>query len=339
MKQQRTVAYTLALAASLIGLAGCRASGRGDARLRQPAPSAKQLADQLEACRCEHAAQISQDALDVLRSQVRDLRKAADDDARQRAAMHRAMEVYSGGVCLLHGAFTLLRHEDEKLVAAQDSEGNPMILEYLGSGFLASQSGHVITNRHVVEPWWNNPSVAGLLDQGLTPTLLGITATFPGMEPIMVDTATIRVSPEGADVAVMVVDVHGAPVLPLSSAAPGTAGGERVMLMGYPTGLGALLARAEPDVAAEAIAAANDTAGLIRELSRRRAITPVVTHGALNAVTDRKLIYDAVTTSGGSGGPVFGPDGTVIGVNFAIVRDFQGSNFGVPIRFARALLP
>ena len=51
------------------------------------------------------------------------------------------------------------------------------------------------------------------------------------------------------------------------------------------------------------------------------------------------LIYDAITTSGGSGDPVFGLDGTVIGVNFAIMRDFQGSNFGVPIRYARKLLP
>ena len=47
----------------------------------------------------------------------------------------------------------------------------------------------------------------------------------------------------------------------------------------------------------------------------------------------------AETTSGGSGGPVFSPDGTVIGVNSAITRDFDGSNFGVPIDFASRLLP
>jgi S1-C subfamily serine protease len=58
----------------------------------------------------------------------------------------------------------------------------------------------------------------------------------------------------------------------------------------------------------------------------------------LNEVRERRLVYDAETTSGGSGGPVFGPDGSVVGVNFAVTRDFSGSNFWVPIHFARPLL-
>ena len=34
--------------------------------------------------------------------------------------------------------------------------------------------------------------------------------------------------------------------------------------------------------------------------------------GALNEVTEKRLVYDAETTSGASGGPVFGPGGTMI---------------------------
>ena len=78
---------------------------------------------------------------------------------------------------------------------------------------------------------------------------------------------------------------------------------------------------------------------MIAELAKRDAISPVITQGALNEVKERRLVYDAETTSGGSGGPVFGPDGTVIGINFAMTPDFDGSNFGVPILFAKKLLP
>ncbi|MCH7597235.1 MAG: trypsin-like peptidase domain-containing protein [Planctomycetes bacterium] len=111
-----------------------------------------------------------------------------------------------------------------------------------------------------------------------------------------------------------------------------------MILLGYPTGLNALLARAEPDLVEEVLSSASDAMSLIRALAARDAIAPVITQGALNEVRPRRLVYDAETTSGGSGGPVFGADGTVIGVNFAITRDFDGSNFGVPIRFARKLL-
>ena len=48
--------------------------------------------------------------------------------------------------------------------------------------------------------------------------------------------------------------------------------------------------------------------------------------------------YDAQTTSGGSGGPLFNRKGKVIGINYAVVRDFGGSNFGVPARYAQEFL-
>ena len=35
---------------------------------------------------------------------------------------------------------------------------------------------------------------------------------------------------------------------------------------------------------------------------------------------------------------MFGRDGTVIGVNFAIVREFTGSNLGVPVEFLHEIL-
>jgi S1-C subfamily serine protease len=141
------------------------------------------------------------------------------------------------------------------------------------------------------------------------------------------------------DVAVFQVSVKDVPILPLFTGELHATRGGRIILLGYPTGLNAMLARAEPELVAEVLSVATNTKELIAELAKRGAISPVITQGALNEVRERRLVYDAETTSGGSGGPVFGPDGSVVGVNFAVTRDFGGSNFGVPIHFARPLLP
>ncbi|MBI1827276.1 MAG: trypsin-like peptidase domain-containing protein [Planctomycetes bacterium] len=324
------------VSALLLMLTACHRTGE-----RAPATSRGSVNDlsfQLEACRKEHERQVSSAEVQTLRAELRRYAGLADQDASRQADMQRAMDVYSQGVCLIHGIFTLNERRDEQLVPATDAEGNPLRLEYLGSGFLVSESGHIVTNRHVAEPWWNNETVTPLLQRGLEPAFMQLTATFPSHAPITVDPATIHVSNE-VDLAVFTASVRDIPVLPLSDRDPTEFRGQRLMLMGYPTGLSALIARAEPDIVAEALAEATDATTLIDALSKRKAITAVITHGTLNDATTHKLIYDAVTTSGGSGGPVFGPDGEVIGVNYAILRDFQGSNFGVPIRFVRPLLP
>jgi S1-C subfamily serine protease len=193
----------------------------------------------------------------------------------------------------------------------------------------------------VAEPWWNNAAVNGLVEQGLIPLFDHLTVYFPERKVITIDPATIRLSTEGVDLAVLFVPpdaVNGVPVLPLFSGNARELRGSRIILLGYPTGINAVLARTEPDVASEIFSSVSNTAGLLAALAERSLIVPVVTQGALNEVRDRRLVYDAETTSGGSGGPVFGPDGKVIGVNFAITRDFDGSNFGVPIRYASQLL-
>jgi serine protease Do len=76
----------------------------------------------------------------------------------------------------------------------------------------------------------------------------------------------------------------------------------------------------------------------VEELARRKLIRPLVTQGHLGVVGPDQLIYDAQTTHGGSGGPVFDASGKVIGVNFAILSSFSGSNFAVPISRAAKML-
>lgn len=322
-----------------VGLSGC-AYPRGAAS----APNSVTMADGdevralLEACRRQHPSDFSPESLAGLMRDVVDARQFAEQQRRHREGMQRAMDIYSKGVCLIHGVFTLVEDRNGRRVPVEDSDGEAFKFEYLGSGFLVDDHGFVLTNRHVAEPWWNNDAVAPLIARGLVPEFMRLTATFPGHAPTNVDPDTIRASHDGVDLAVFVVTIDSVPVLPLFGGDARGLRGQGVMLLGYSTGLSALLARAEPEVAEDAMTAAIDTASLIRELSVRNGIAPLATHGTLNDVTKTKLIYDAITTSGGSGGPVFGPDGTVIGVNFAKMRGFQGSNFGVPIRFTQPLL-
>jgi hypothetical protein len=111
------------------------------------------------------------------------------------------------------------------------------------------------------------------------------------------------------------------------------------VLLGYPTGINAILARTgEQTLQSIAKATKGNPKEVMEELARRHLIRPVVTQGHIGDVLPDKIIYDAQTTSGGSGGPLFNSEGRVIGINFAMVRDFGGSNFAIPIGYGKSLL-
>ena len=82
------------------------------------------------------------------------------------------------------------------------------------------------------------------------------------------------------------------------------------MLIGYPTAVEGILARIDEATLKEiAQASAHGTEDLVQELARRKLIRPLATQGHLGVVAADRLVYDAQTTSGGSGGPVFNSDG------------------------------
>src|SRR5262249_47041661 len=89
--------------------------------------------------------------------------------------------------------------------------------------------------------------------------------------------------------------------------------GGPVVLLGYPTGIDAILARTGQDTLQSiATSTKGDPKEVMEELARRHLIRPVVTQGHIGDVLPDKIIYDAQTTSGGSGGPLFNSDGKVI---------------------------
>jgi DNA-binding response OmpR family regulator len=265
---------------------------------------------------------------------------------------------YSNSVCLI---YAVVGFHDRKSgarlkFAGVDAEGNPLAddkgnvivtteggtrpvyLHVFGSGFLIDGTGHILTNHHVLEPWWHNAQAIPVPSDTFEPTIVSMYAYFPGNEtPLAMRVERVN---EDFDLGLASVDLPANPPRPVSIDPQAAVSGSPVVLIGYPTGVEGILARIdEPTLKRIAQSVGNDTEGLVQELGRRKLIRPLVTQGHLGVVGPDRLVYDAQTTSGGSGGPVFSASGKVIGVNFAILSGFAGSNFAVPISRAANMLP
>jgi S1-C subfamily serine protease len=114
--------------------------------------------------------------------------------------------------------------------------------------------------------------------------------------------------------------------------------GDPVVLIGYPTGIEGILARAGSDTTRKLAENTHDVTQIVSQLAAQHFIRPTTTQGHIGDVLKDKIVYDAATTVGGSGGPLFNRNGKVIGVNSAILKDFGGSNLAVPVRYADELL-
>jgi DNA-binding response OmpR family regulator/S1-C subfamily serine protease len=231
----------------------------------------------------------------------------------------------------------------------QDSTGNPVLtldgrgpevkMDVFGTGFLAGPGGRVVTNRHVAEPWWKNDELSSLAGQDLQAEISLIRAYFPGDPRAF--SAEIQDISKDTDLATMAVDMQGLkrPVLSIDGSKGAAQPGEPIVLMGYATGLAAILARTDEDTSQQILTrGGSDISQVLDELARRNLIRPLITQGHIGDVLADKIVFDAQTTSGGSGGPLINPQGKVVGVTFAVLNGFGGSNFGIPIRFSQPLL-
>ena len=218
-------------------------------------------------------------------------------------------------------------------------KGPEVKVDAFGTGFLVSEDGQILTNHHVAEPWWQNEDLREMLDQGLEPVIVEMTAYFPGVSP-GVPIKTEKIS-SAADVAVLRGNVSKLKIkqIALADGRGSAVSGGPVVLIGYPTALEAILARAGAEtIQSIASAAKGDPKEVMEELARRHLIRPITTQGHIGDVLHDKIVYDAQTTSGGSGGPLFNNEGKVIGINFAMVREFGGSNFAIPVSYGKSLL-
>jgi len=218
-----------------------------------------------------------------------------------------------------------------------DGDGPPVEILFTGTGFVVSHDGLVLTNRHVAEPWEFEDVTAKVTARGLRPVMRRLQGFLPGVaEPVGLH--LVRTS-ETEDAALLRCDPVDAEVVPLSLAEETPRAGDEIVVLGYPTGITALVARAD----AEAIQALREQGPLdfwdvALQLSRRGMIAPLATAGVVGQITSGAVVYDAETTHGGSGGPVLGLDGRVVAINTAILPEFGGSNLGVPAGEAVRLL-
>ena len=129
------------------------------------------------------------------------------------------------------------------------------------------------------------------------------------------------------------------PVLPLETSTDSVAIGKTVVTMGYPNGPDRLLAMVD-DSEAKSINArfGNSRQNLLNYLAQNKKIVPLTTQGAITDLDSKRIVHDAKTAEGGSGAPLFGQSGKVIGVNFGVFTESNAANMAIPIKFAVELL-
>jgi len=295
----------------------------------------------------------------TLQQQLDDTNARLKKIEQQGDAAQNLIKMDVESVCLLHVSVAFRNQQNgQRLRYAglnsqgeplQDSDGNPVLtlegngpevkVDVFGTGFPVGPEGRIITNRHVAQPWWNNDELSDLTSQGFTPEISSIHAYFPNDSRAF--DAEIQEISKDADLASMRVNLKDLrrPVLTIDPAKSAAATGEPILVMGYATGLAAILARTDEDTAQKIMShSGGDVSQVLGELAQRNLIHPLITQGHIGDVLPDKIVFDAQTTSGGSGGPLFNRDGKVIGVTFAVLKGFGGSNFGIPIRFSEPLL-
>ena len=73
---------------------------------------------------------------------------------------------------------------------------------------------------------------------------------------------------------------------------------------------------------------------LLDQLAKRKLIRPLMMQGHITDLYKNRIVFDATTSQGSSGTPMFGETGKVIGVSFAVLVDDTASNFAVAIQGA-----
>jgi S1-C subfamily serine protease/DNA-binding NarL/FixJ family response regulator len=292
-----------------------------------------------------------------LKKQLQETQKRLNQLENEGRIAETIVHTYGPSVCLLHVVVEFRDKDSGQVIRiVADTTGKPLVdekgmvslatggtgpplqFDFFGTGFLIDSEGRLLTNHHVAEPWSSDEKLKELVDHGAEGFVASYTAYFPGISQ-GIEAKLDRISTQ-ADLATLKLQSPApshAALLKLDNRSEASVTGDPVVLIGYPTGIEGILARAGNDITRKIAENSQDVTQIVSQLAAQDLIRPTTTQGHIGDVLKDKIVYDAATTVGGSGGPLFNRDGKVIGVNFAILKDFGGSNLAVPVRYADEL--
>jgi len=184
-----------------------------------------------------------------------------------------------------------------------DENGQPVTRDAvsLGSGFIISADGYIVTNNHVIS---GVPT-----DQGKV-TISSITVTLADRKEYK---ATVVGKDAVSDLAVLKIDAKALPFVQFGDSTH-TRVGDWVVAIGNPFALGGTV-----------------TAGIVSAIHRSIGGGPY----------DRYIQTDAAINQGNSGGPMFDMAGNVVGINTAVYSPSGGSvgiGFAIPAEQAKPVV-
>ena len=304
--------------------------------------------------------------------QIGELDKANKDIIRTVSLAQNLRVDYGGAVCLIVGVYDLVDRKTGKTLRYQDPQafrpnpyepaptedpspqaaqpqtglttegsGSPVEYDFIGTGFHVG-GGYIVTNRHVLSPWTEDDLVKQMMrESNGRARIKRLVIYFPNLpQPFNLK---VRETGGREDLAIASIDATllpaDIPVIPLETDTEASTIGKTVVTMGYPSGPDRLLAMVDDDEAKSInLRFGNSRQNLINFLAQSRKIVPLTTQGAITDLDTRRIVHDAKTAEGGSGAPLFGQTGKVIGVNFGVFTESTAANMAVPIRFAIDLL-
>lgn len=176
----------------------------------------------------------------------------------------------------------------------------------LGSGFVVSRDGYVLTNAHVVQSNGQNASSVTVVFKGQGTQTKNVTAKIVGVDPTS-DVAVLKVNPAQSPTLVPLLLGNSNAVLV----------GEPVVAIGNPLGYDFSL-----------------TSGIVSATNRDL-------QSPNGSVIANGIQTDAAINEGNSGGPLIDSTGHVIGINEQIATQSggnQGLGFAVPINTAISVM-